>query len=304
MKSIARTVLLLAALSSFGCATGGLSPVSNPMPAARAGLAAPYRIFYDGLVDYGEWTLIEPYGYVFRPNVSFIGWEPYDNGFWVANDTFGWVWISSEPFGWATYHYGSWMFDRYEGWVWLPGLDWGPAWTDWQVYGDYVGWAPMMARGSSTPKEDPWHFLPANQLAATDLKGRILTRQDVAARAPEESFRTVENFATVNGVTVNRGPSLDWIERKAGPVSRVRIADIAQGPNAPAEGAQATTPGIRELSHRAAEAAKDTKRIAEAGARPPQEVPLLRLLEKKREAEAAPKKPPLPSRAPADSAKK
>ena len=45
------------------------------------------------------------------------------------------MWISAESFGWATYHYGNWMYDRYQGWVWIPGLDWGPAWVDWQEGG-------------------------------------------------------------------------------------------------------------------------------------------------------------------------
>jgi hypothetical protein len=303
MKSVARIALLLVALSPLGCATGGLTPVSNPMPAARAGLAGPYRVFYDALVDYGEWTLIEPYGYVFRPNVSFIGWQPYEYGFWVPNDTFGWVWISSEPFGWATYHYGSWMFDRYEGWVWLPGLDWGPAWTDWQTYGDYVGWSPTLAQGSAAPSTDTWRYLPATQLAATDLKGRVLTREELLARAPAQQFKPLENFAKVNGVTVNRGPGLDWIERKAGPLSRVRIADLTPAQNAPPAGAQAhgVSP-IVEAAHRAADASRDVKRIAENGAPAPREVPLLRLLEKKREAQA-PAKSPLPSPTPADTSK-
>src|SRR5262249_26137921 len=76
---LARTASgLLVALSPLsGAAGGGMQAVSTPMPAARAGLLPEYRIFYDALKDYGEWTLIEPYGYVFRPNVSFIGWSPY-----------------------------------------------------------------------------------------------------------------------------------------------------------------------------------------------------------------------------------
>ena len=129
-----RTVLALAvALTLAGCASTGYQAVSPTMSAAKAGLQPEYRIFYDALEEYGDWNLIEPYGYVFRPRVSFVAWQPYQEGFWVPSDVWGWVWISSEPFGWATYHYGTWMNDRFQGWVWVPGLDWGPAWVSWQM---------------------------------------------------------------------------------------------------------------------------------------------------------------------------
>ena len=72
-----RTVLALVAalavaLGVAGCATTGFQAVPPTMPAAKAGLPPEFRIFYDALEDYGDWTLIEPYGYVFRPRVSFV----------------------------------------------------------------------------------------------------------------------------------------------------------------------------------------------------------------------------------------
>ena len=36
--------------------------------------------------DYGDWVLIEPYGYVFRPRVGFDTWHPYWDGFWAPTD--------------------------------------------------------------------------------------------------------------------------------------------------------------------------------------------------------------------------
>ena len=118
------------------------------MPAARAGLSAEYRVFYDALQDYGDWPLIEPFGYVFRPygtrdetgaRTSTATGRP--------REMYGWVWISSEPYGWATYHYGDWFYDDYQGWVWIPGLDWGPAWVSWVKTPDYIGWAPLFPPG-------------------------------------------------------------------------------------------------------------------------------------------------------------
>ena len=72
-------VLALAtvALLQLSCAAAGLQSVQPTMPAARAALLPEYRLFYDALVDYGDWVLIEPYGYVFRPNINFVAWSPY-----------------------------------------------------------------------------------------------------------------------------------------------------------------------------------------------------------------------------------
>src|SRR5437867_1632529 len=114
--------VLAAALAQLSCATTGLTPLPHSQPAERIGLAPEYRVFYDALKDDGDWVYVQPYGYVFRPNVNFITWRPYEDGFWVPSDLYGWVWISAESFGWATYHYGQWLYDRYYGWVWTPGL--------------------------------------------------------------------------------------------------------------------------------------------------------------------------------------
>src|SRR5215470_216864 len=129
---------LLALATIGGCATAGLTPIASNQPVARQTLRPEYRVFYDALSDYGEWVLIEPLGFVFRPRVSWGSWQPYRYGFWAPTDTYGWVWISDEPFGWATDHYGEWLYDQYQGWVWLPGLDWAPAWVSWQIAGEYA----------------------------------------------------------------------------------------------------------------------------------------------------------------------
>ena len=135
--------LALAALTQLSCAAAGLQPLPRSQPAERIGLLPEYRVFYDALQGTGDWVFIQPFGYVFRPDVNFITWRPYENGFWAPSDLYGWTWISAEPFGWATYHYGRWLYDRYYGWVWKPGLDWGPAWVAWQLNGDYAGWSPL-----------------------------------------------------------------------------------------------------------------------------------------------------------------
>ena len=62
IRSWSILALTLLALSQLSCATMGLTPLPETMPAARAGLQPEYRIFYDALQDCGDWTLIEPFG--------------------------------------------------------------------------------------------------------------------------------------------------------------------------------------------------------------------------------------------------
>ena len=73
------------------------------------------------------------------PSVA-AGWRPYSAGHW-AWTAYGWTWVPSEPWGWAPSHYGRWGFDG--AWFWIPGRSWGPAWVNWSVGGDYVGWCPL-----------------------------------------------------------------------------------------------------------------------------------------------------------------
>ena len=258
-----------------GCAASGFQAVSPTMPAAKAGLIPEFRIFYDALEEYGDWNLIEPYGYVFRPRVSFVAWQPYQDGFWVPSDVWGWVWISAEPFGGATYHYGSWLRDDFQGWVWIPGLDWGPAWVDWQLADQYVGWAPLGPRGMNL---GGWYsYAPLGQMASTNLKALIVPAQSI----PEQiaNAEPVNNPAERGGVTIHRGPKFELVERVAGPLPRVRISEVAPGAGSKRAGAPAA-PAIEddvEATQRAAEeATRQARTAAQRGGSPPQRLSVVR----------------------------
>src|SRR6185369_7407201 len=73
-----------------------------------------------------------------------------------------------DPFGWATDHYGRWVWrDR---WVWRPDTQWGPAWVQWRVGDNVVGWAPMgYDEYEAYVPEQSWRFVPAANVTATDL---------------------------------------------------------------------------------------------------------------------------------------
>lgn len=270
--SLAAALITLTA----SCATTGSAPTTRPMSAARAALPPEYRLFYDALEEDGDWTLIEPYGYVFRPDVNFVAWHPYERGFWVPSDVYGWVWISTEPFGWATFHYGRWMYDDYQGWVWMPGLDWGPAWVSWEMGAEYVGWAPLppdnYSPGSIPAEATRW--APIDALAATDLSARIVSTAQLGAKAA--SARPVRNIVERGGVRFNAGPPLDVVERVTGPLPRVRFAEM-DPPARGDRGAAADATARIEATRRAGgEAAREAALLSRTGGPIPSRVPLVR----------------------------
>ena len=281
-----RTVLamlaLALALSQLSCAAGTLTPLHDSMPAARAALRPEYRIFYDTLEQDGDWVLIEPYGYVFRPRVSFATWRPYQNGFWVPSDVYGWVWVSSEPFGWVTFHYGEWMYDDFQGWVWLPGADWGPAWVAWSQAGDYIGWAPLMPTQTSYSEipGGPYTYVPTSQLPATNLPAHVMSAAQLGATVSQA--KPILNVVERGGVSFNRGPRIEAIERVAGPLARVRLEDVTPGDAPVTSRRRDAAPRPREadlvtVTRRAAEdAARQARGIAERGGSPPTVVPVVR----------------------------
>jgi hypothetical protein len=253
--------LIVLALTQLSCATVGLTPLQDSMPAARAGLSPEYRLFYDALEDYGDWTLIEPFGYVFRPYVNAAGWRPYQYGYWAPSDVYGWVWISAEPYGWATYHYGEWFFDRFQGWVWMPGLDWGPAWVSWEETPDYIGWAPLSPSGydSGLVPGGPYTYVATAELATTDVQTRTRTKDQIGQQLG--SPQRIENPLEVGGVRFNAGPRFDVIERRSGPLSRVKIEELLP------DGDQVTRPGSSP-DRQSASAPSKPRAIRKSGARP------------------------------------
>jgi hypothetical protein len=286
------------ALAQLSCAAAGLQPVHDSMPAARAALRPEFRVFYDALEEDGEWVLIEPYGYVFRPRVAFASWRPYQNGFWVPSDVYGWVWVSAERFGWITFHYGDWMWDRFQGWVWIPGLDWGPAWVSWAQDGDYIGWAPLMP-GDFDYSQVPggaYNYVRAGQLPATNLSSQVVTAEKLGARAAEQ--KSIVNMKEQDGVSFNLGPRIEAIERVAGPLERVKLQGLTS-PEAPAtvgrREAGGSRPreadGVANTRRAAIEAAREAKRIADEGASAPPSVEVLRPAPAKEEPPATPREP-------------
>jgi len=275
-------VIIALAAATTSCAAGGY--VQTPsMPAARAALRPEYRLFYDALIDYGDWVLIEPHGFMFRPRADFSTFRPYGDGFWAPSDPWGWVWISAEPFGWATYHYGFWVWDRFQGWVWGPGVDWGPAWVNWEIAGGYAGWAPLGPSGGgygAGMPGDPFLFAPIERMGATDVRAHTVTRAQLGTAA--ETARPVENVVERDGVRYNFGPDFTLVERMRGsPLQKVKI-DEAMGP-APgrrkeADGEAAAAPQIDATREAATAAARQARTLIQRGGASPARLAVPRMV--------------------------
>jgi hypothetical protein len=216
--------LIAAGISS--CAVdGGVRDAGGPalasMPAAKLGLPPPLRVFYDELEPYGDWVLVEPYGWLFRPRVNTVAWRPYRDGRWEPSYSYGWVWQADEPFGWITDHYGFWLHDEFQGWVWQPYGAWAPSWVAWVEVGDFVGWAPLPPDAAADYGHVPggvFTYVSRQALAG----GPVAARASFVRELPvaDAAVRPINRIASHQGVFWNAGPDPEAV---LGPAQADRI---------------------------------------------------------------------------------
>ena len=130
--------------SRLGTTPGKLcspAPRLSPPPICRPSI----RTTRTELDDNGSWVNEADYGYVWVPRVMDSVWRPYSYGRWVWYPIIGWTWVSYDSWGWCTDHYGRWGWRIDLGWYWIPRnhWGWGPAWVNWWNDGDYIGWCPL-----------------------------------------------------------------------------------------------------------------------------------------------------------------
>jgi hypothetical protein len=119
------------------------------------------------LDDYGQWSQLPEYGWVWSPASVSPGWAPYRAGRWIWQDPWGWTWVSTEPWGWAPYHSGRWVFAS-SRWCWVPVapairvVHYAPALVAFvgggpgfsasvTIGGGFVGWFPLAPRDPLLP---------------------------------------------------------------------------------------------------------------------------------------------------------
>jgi hypothetical protein len=153
---------------------------------AREYLPEDVSPYADEFQAYGTWYHEPEIGYVWRPYVE-ADWVPYSQGRWIWT-AYGWTWVPFEPWGWAPFHYGRWGYAHGLGWYWIPGRAWGPAWVNWAVGREYIGWCPLGWRdrpvlverwhnhGRAVPRgttAGAWLYARRSDLGSRDLPRRI-----------------------------------------------------------------------------------------------------------------------------------
>ncbi|HYV45515.1 MAG TPA: DUF6600 domain-containing protein [Myxococcaceae bacterium] len=155
----------------YGRSSPVVRPVSRPRPVT-------FAAFYSALAPDGEWTVLPPYGYVWRPHASMVGpdFVPYSTGGrWEWTEA-GWQFEAEYPWSWATFHYGRWLREPSMGWIWVPGTVWGPAWVEWRMMDGYVAWAPLGPAGISVAVTAPgWSYVEAQYLGHPHLHRFVVT---------------------------------------------------------------------------------------------------------------------------------
>src|SRR6267143_5258448 len=107
--------------------SGRIDSVTTATNATLQYTSSPY--YASGFADlstYGSWSSCGGYGFGWRPFGVGAGWSPFAVGQWIWDPTFGWTYLSSQPWGWAPYHYGGWLFDSScGGWFYSPPYPYG-----------------------------------------------------------------------------------------------------------------------------------------------------------------------------------
>jgi hypothetical protein len=212
-----------AALAAIAVVVPATAPPKwNPVATAEAATSITFAVFYDRLADHGDWINFDG-NYVFVPVVSDPDWRPYREGHWIYASSYGWTWVSDEPFGWATYHYGRWGFDEEIGWYWIPGTKWAPAWVSWRRSGDHVAWAPLPPGGDDvtivvsveTIPEYYWVVVPTRSFLEVNLAVVIIDDDRERRRIVNEA-EFVGSVNIENNIVVNNVIDVNFVKEKTG----------------------------------------------------------------------------------------
>jgi hypothetical protein len=190
------------------------------------------------LEEGGDWTWINPYGWVWVPGAIGPDWRPYYNGYWRWMSLGGWTWLPYDPWGWVTFHYGRWGWYAGLGWYWIPGTLWGPGWVGWWWGLDYYGWAPLGYWNYPMVIVDNWYypnwnrpFYPYNSRALTVIRKDQLRAKNISQAALRgDSLKTLDQITmTSQGRTV-RPLGGQAATRKAGGVQAAGAERIIKSP--------------------------------------------------------------------------
>ncbi len=137
---------LLAAASPARAAEAAYCRV--PVIAPGSSVAHPpvcMDAFYEVLAEWGTWVETDRYGMLFCPDPGRFDadFRPFAEGHWVMTEA-GWTFVGDHPTSWITDHYGRWVEPGLSGCAfgWVPGDVWSPAWVEFHVGENTIGWQP------------------------------------------------------------------------------------------------------------------------------------------------------------------
>jgi hypothetical protein len=212
--------------------------------------------FYDALFPVGEWIQItkeeideemndgsgESYSsmqdpeneflFIWRPKNTDEDWKPYINGQWVYTDH-GWLWASDEKWGWAVFHYGRWWKSSKYGWVWLPGKVWSPAWVQWLISENHIGWCALSPKAKwkvedgineavykFKNKDEDWVFVEKSKFQNPINSSEIVLATKNSSLIPKS--QRVLDIRFENNKMINNGPDVKDIEIRTGKILKQR----------------------------------------------------------------------------------
>jgi hypothetical protein len=148
------------------------------------------------LATYGNYFYVPGYGYMWRPNSMGLGWDPFDQGYWISYPGYGYTFVSSYPWGWAPYRYGSWQFVNGYGWCWHPASNW----NTWNTAPVYAG-PPPHFRPPERPRRGDSVLIVSHGVAAPAPAHHIIVDNDSINNHRPRSSKVV----TEDGVVIGRG---------------------------------------------------------------------------------------------------
>ncbi len=238
MKKCVKLAIILATVAFGAPAFGNPQSVPGSAPVvpspAVAGDGPEMQIqsvadFNQPLGQLGSWIDVGGGQRGWHPKEVGSTWRPYVNGKWVWTDA-GWFWASNEPWAWATYHYGSWIDQPATGWVWIPGTEWAPAWVDWRMGGNYIGWAPFAPAGATAASAafvfvDVRHFTGPLTLSIVLKNNSTILDETKPIEGNRRERRNREGHGEEEMV-VNEGPGIDAIQKTTG--QRINAVPVQQ----------------------------------------------------------------------------
>jgi hypothetical protein len=212
--------------------SGRIESVSTATSAALQYTGSSY--YAPGFADlytYGAFSNCGSYGYGWRPFGVGLGWSPFTNGQWVMDPSFGYSWVSFQPWGWAPYHYGGWLFDTScGGWFYSAPMLYG-----YPGYGYGVGPGRRFPKGVH-PLRPIYHSVTAVFVRNGGTSGIVpMHPLDKKGKPPLNLERGVFSNVGTKGVSaqfIPVEPGQKWQALKSSPREGLSNGLVATGPPA------------------------------------------------------------------------